>query len=113
MNVVVAMAGVQSGELGVPDTGMQKKDYERPDWKLTESGATYRKGKFRSLNGDVYNGEWLNGKRHGKGQVKYANGDRYLGTWDAWSGLCGHVRKRCVLPRQVNSRRTGTAASVC
>ena len=68
-------------DLGVPDTGLTKKDYERPDWQLTESGATYRKGKFKSLNGDVYNGEWLNGKRHGKGQCKYANGDRYQGEY--------------------------------
>lgn len=68
------------GGLGIPDTGLQKKDYERPEWELRDTGATYRKGKYRSLNGDVYSGEWLNGKRHGKGQMKYHNKDKYLGS---------------------------------
>lgn len=27
-------------------------------------------------NGDAYQGEWKNGKRHGDGKYIYANGDR-------------------------------------
>lgn len=32
-------------------------------------------------NGDEYNGELQNGKRHGYGVYYYANGDRYEGEW--------------------------------
>lgn len=32
-------------------------------------------------NGDVYEGEFLNGKRHGNGKYKYSNGDIYKGEF--------------------------------
>uniref|UniRef100_A0A7S2QCD6 Uncharacterized protein n=1 Tax=Zooxanthella nutricula TaxID=1333877 RepID=A0A7S2QCD6_9DINO len=31
--------------------------------------------------GDVYEGEFLDGQRHGSGKYSYANGDRYEGAW--------------------------------
>lgn len=30
-------------------------------------------------NGDRYNGDWSEGKRHGNGALKYANGRSYVG----------------------------------
>jgi hypothetical protein len=32
-------------------------------------------------NGDIYEGEWLNDKKHGQGKMTYANGDIYYGDW--------------------------------
>lgn len=37
-------------------------------------------------NGDKYEGEWVNDKRHGKGRVVYAathggNAEEYVGDW--------------------------------
>ena len=33
-------------------------------------------------NGDVYEGDWSNDKRHGNGKYTYANGDIDEGIWD-------------------------------
>jgi hypothetical protein len=33
-------------------------------------------------NGDVYDGEWANGKRHGMGLFKAQGGSTYAGSWD-------------------------------
>ncbi len=37
--------------------------------------------KFVSKNGDEYEGEWENGKKHGKGTYKYCNGRVYEGSF--------------------------------
>jgi hypothetical protein len=39
------------------------------------------KGTFRYLNGDVYNGEWNEGKKNGRGTLIWADGDVYDGEW--------------------------------
>lgn len=31
------------------------------------------------LNGDIYEGEWVEDCREGNGEISYANGDRYVG----------------------------------
>ena len=33
-------------------------------------------------NGDIYEGEWYEEKKHGKGKMRYADGDIYYGNWD-------------------------------
>lgn len=45
------------------------------------------------VNGDVYEGEWLNDFKHGQGKMKYANGDVYQGGWnhDLRSGMGSHI----------------------
>jgi hypothetical protein len=32
-------------------------------------------------NGDIYEGEWKNGRKHGKGTMNYADGKKYTGVW--------------------------------
>lgn len=39
------------------------------------------KGTMKYDNGDVYEGEWVDGMREGKGCMKYNNGDMYDGEW--------------------------------
>jgi hypothetical protein len=43
------------------------------------------KGTLQYSNGDIYEGEWKNGKRDGKGTIIYGNGefkgDKYVGDW--------------------------------
>jgi hypothetical protein len=36
---------------------------------------------YKYTNGDVYCGEWKDGKRHGQGFCEYANGNKYIGGW--------------------------------
>ena len=38
-------------------------------------------------NGDVYEGEFYDGKREGLGKIIYANGEVYEGEWydDSWA----------------------------
>jgi len=39
-------------------------------------------GQYYYLNGDMYDGEWKNDKKHGEGKYKFYNkGDRYEGQW--------------------------------
>ena len=38
-------------------------------------------GAYKYENGDVYNGEWKDGKRNGSGDCKYSDGDSYTGQW--------------------------------
>jgi len=41
------------------------------------------RGRYRYVNGDIYDGEWLSHVRHGSGQYTYAaNGIVYSGTWE-------------------------------
>ena len=56
-------------------------------------------GNMRYSNGNIYQGEWLRGKRHGPGVVVYASGNFYSGDWQLdkkWGKGCmffrgGHV----------------------
>jgi hypothetical protein len=45
--------------------------------RITADGRVYRKGKKYYTNRDTYEGEFLDGMRHGKGTYLYINGDRY------------------------------------
>ena len=38
-------------------------------------------GTMNYASGDVYKGDWLDGKRSGEGHMEYANGDVYEGGW--------------------------------
>lgn len=40
-----------------------------------------RLNSVRFLNGSIYSGEWLGGKRHGQGTLIWADGGRYDGEW--------------------------------
>lgn len=39
------------------------------------------KGLLESIEGDRYEGEFADGKRHGQGEMVWFNGDRYVGEW--------------------------------
>lgn len=40
-------------------------------------------GIFYYKNGDKYEGQWDEDKRHGRGRMVYASGDMYDGMWSA------------------------------
>jgi hypothetical protein len=44
-------------------------------WKM------HGKGIYRHSNGDIYEGEWKDGRKHGKGIYRAANGNVYEGDW--------------------------------
>ena len=48
---------------------------------VDEHGEPDGRGKLEVENGDVYEGEWKNGKRHGQGIYTWAQGDLYTGPW--------------------------------
>lgn len=39
------------------------------------------KGKFIHVDGDLYEGEWIDDKANGYGVYIHANGTRYEGNW--------------------------------
>ena len=56
--------------------------YDPGEWRITQNGEIYRKGKIKYTNGDIYNGEFLNHKRNGKGIFQYHNGNIYNGEFN-------------------------------
>lgn len=46
-----------------------------------ESKLPSGQGIMEYIGGDKYDGEWLNGQRHGNGTMFYASGDTYDGEW--------------------------------
>jgi hypothetical protein len=54
-------------------------DIYEGQWK---GGKRHGKGTFKYVNGYVYEGQWENNNRHGKGTFKYVNGYVYEGQWE-------------------------------
>jgi len=50
-------------------------------------------GSFRYKNGNLYTGQFSNGKRQGQGVLKFASGNRYEGDWknDRMTGFATHT----------------------
>jgi hypothetical protein len=44
-------------------------------------GKRHGRGVYVWANGDRYEGDWKDGKRHGRGSYVDGNGDRYEGDW--------------------------------
>lgn len=57
-------------------------NYDVGSWRLGDDGSILRRGRMRFSSGDVYEGEWVNGKRHGKGMLTFAKGGSYLGDFE-------------------------------
>lgn len=52
------------------------------NWRLGDDGAIYRRGRLRLASGDSYDGEWVDGQRHGRGILTLANArGRYVGDF--------------------------------
>eukprot|EP01041_Mallomonas_annulata_P003568 gene3568-7095_t len=49
--------------------------------KIDNHGEMQGIGIYVLANGDIYEGEWMDGYKHGKGRYTYANGDIYDGDW--------------------------------
>lgn len=64
-----------------PRPAGKPKTYEAQEWRVDEDGTAYRRGAVKYPNGDLYDGEWVNGKRHGNGQFLYKSGDKYIGEF--------------------------------
>jgi hypothetical protein len=54
---------------------------ERYTGHVNIRGEYHGTGAYRYANGDVYSGEWENGKRHGRGTYRRADGKVYEGLW--------------------------------
>lgn len=37
------------------------------------------------ITGNIYDGEWFEGRINGYGRLEYENGDEYEGTWKVWN----------------------------
>ncbi len=53
-----------------------------PTYRLTKDGKVYRRGKKKFSNLDVYEGEFLDGAKHGQGQLNVYCGDVYQGEFE-------------------------------
>ena len=55
--------------------------------QVVSDGIPHGNGKMRYPNGDVYNGQWHQGKRHGKGEYQAADGAIRTGEWFKGRGM--------------------------
>lgn len=49
--------------------------------QCTKGNCFNGSGTYKFENGDVYDGQWREGKPHGQGKYEFANGDRYMGLF--------------------------------
>eukprot|EP01038_Epipyxis_sp_PR26KG_P004420 gene4420-6249_t len=56
----------------------KEKDVFNGDWM---DSKRHGEGAMTYSNGNVYNGDWIDGKRHGKGVMIYSDGNVYNGVW--------------------------------
>lgn len=65
-------------------TKKKHKWSRKKDWRtdVDEMGnvVILRQGVWKSLSGDEYEGEFLEGKKHGRGRMNFINGNTYEGT---------------------------------
>jgi len=54
-------------------------------------------GKFMTMDRDIYEGSFLNGKRHGEGTFTWADGSRIAGYWE--NGIRDDSRVRDLPPK--------------
>ena len=54
-----------------------------PDDKVIKKTIKSGKGTMKYVNGDFYDGNWMDDTKTGKGIMKYANGDVYDGKWSS------------------------------
>lgn len=47
-----------------------------------EQGNRHGQGTYHYRNGDVYEGEWISGKRNGNGKITYYAGGHFFGIWE-------------------------------
>jgi len=60
-----------------------------PTYRLTKEGKVYRRGKKKYVNLDMYDGEFLDGMRHGNGTMCKYSGDVYTGEFES-NNFHGH-----------------------
>ena len=53
---------------------------EKYDGDLVD-GIRHGQGIETYANGNKYDGEWKDGKRHGQGIMTYVSGNKYVGEW--------------------------------
>jgi hypothetical protein len=51
-------------------------------YKVTSDGKIYKRSKKRYANRDYYDGEFVDGFRHGSGMMIFQNGDTYKGDFE-------------------------------
>ncbi|GLE02030.1 hypothetical protein PINS_up010868 [Pythium insidiosum] len=76
--------------------------YDVGSWRLGDDGHIHRRGRLKYANGDVYDGEWVDGKRHGHGELTFADGGgSYVGgfTRDMFDGF-GVLERHHVVVRR-------------
>ena len=82
------MANIPVPEPGSDLAEQPPVNFDVNEWRVADDGTIFRRGVTKYANGDVYDGEWLNGKRHGIGTHTYKNGDSYSGEFidGFWDG---------------------------
>jgi len=72
---------LESGEYTIPKIDYNKLTIAKID-SCIEGDCINGYGVFHLENGDIYNGMFKRGKRHGKGIYTFADGDIYDGEWE-------------------------------
>ena len=73
-------SGSASSRLPVKQQSIKSEKF---GWIWFEGNKTTKtgEGKYRWTNGDIYDGDWVNGKQSGRGKQTWATGEIYVGGW--------------------------------
>jgi hypothetical protein len=73
-------------DLGMSESGL---NFDSLNHNPVNSIGACGKGTVEYDNGDIYTGEFVDGRRNGHGTLKYSNGDIYEGEWkDGNTSIC-------------------------
>ena len=64
-----------------PTQEIKTQQVQKSMQQLSLSQMVSSVGILRYENGDMYEGQLLNGLRSGQGQLIFSNGDKYIGMW--------------------------------
>lgn len=79
--VTAAVAPAAAASSGPQDMDLQAGDTRFVGRFVREGSTLTGNGQIRWANGDVYQGDIVQGRRHGQGSFAWASGQRYNGPW--------------------------------
>ena len=75
-SVMPSFLVAQNGEV---NSSVLRKDTQNKEKVIT--GKSPERNKIQYKNGDVYEGEFVKGKRQGEGTYIFSDGEKYSGQW--------------------------------
>jgi hypothetical protein len=109
--------GGQKAGTGGSTPAAAERDHTRPEMQDPKTEKLNGRHKFVYSNGDVYDGEWVNGKKQGTGTYTRADGSVYDGEYNRdrkhGKGRCTWVNGNAYIGHWVDGVQQGQGTLTC